>query len=74
MSKHPSIGRKDVGVQFRLSRFSAAYRQRLLSGLKDLTVYCQDHKGIRLGSIVKRVRDADLVLAEYVLERHAACR
>ena len=62
------------GLHFRLSRFSAAYRRRLLDGLKDVTVFCQDETGDRLARVLQRPKLADQMLARYVLHKHADTR
>ncbi len=67
---------KDLGAShgvatiFRLSRFSEAYRARLLRGLDDLQHYCHAKGKIRLLSVLKSPKQADSLLSAYVLERH----
>lgn len=55
---------------FRLSRFSDAYRNRLLRGLDDLQHYCQAKRGVRLLQVLKSPVRADSMLSAYVLDRH----
>ena len=55
---------------FRLSRFSEAYRTRLLKGLDDLQHFCQIRRGVRLLHVLKSPARADTLLSEYVLDRH----
>lgn len=58
------------GVRFRLGRFSAAYRSRLLKGLKDLHDYSRATLGISVSHMLQDRTAADAFLAQYVLDRH----
>ena len=55
---------------FRFSRFSQAYRGRLLSGLQDLESFCLRIHRVRLREVVKNQKFADRLLSEYVMSRH----
>jgi len=57
-------------VLFRFSRFSKAYRSRLLCGLKDLQTFCKHEVGQSLSHVLGRAKTADRVLASYVMRRH----
>ena len=70
MKHRSSHGRRRASaVAFRLSRFSPAYRQRLLDGLKDLHEYTLGVHGCTLDAVCKKPAFADLVLGEYVICR-----
>ena len=70
MKHQSSHGRRRASaVAFRLSRFSPAYRQRLLDGLKDLHEYTLGVHGCTLDAVCKKPAFADLVLGEYVICR-----
>lgn len=58
-----------AGVTFRLSRFSQAYRQRLIDGIGDLHRFCVLKFGIGLTKVTLRAKTADRVVAEYVMCR-----
>lgn len=62
---------KQRGALFRLSRFSQAYRLRLLTGVKDLDAYCKLETGDSLERVCKDVDRADKILGEYILVKHA---
>lgn len=56
---------------YRFSRFSRAYKTRLLSGAQDLQKFCLvDAGGIKLKTLLSQPRIADRVLAQYVINRH----
>ena len=57
-------------LQFRLSRFSSAYRSRLLAGLRDLQNYCEDQWGLSLKQLLSQPKKADKLLGRYVMHRH----
>ena len=59
------------GAFFRLSRFSEAYRSRLLAGVKDLDEYCMHENGLSLGSLITDRSQIDRTLGDYVLVRHS---
>ena len=61
--------RRVSAVAFRLSRFSPAYRQRLLDGLKDLHEYTLRVHGCTLEAVSRKPVFADVVLGEYVICR-----
>ena len=63
--------RKANAVQFRLSRFSEAYRKRLIDGLKDLVKFVLMIGQRDLQSLAKDPILADKVLADYVIDRHS---
>lgn len=57
-------------VLFRFSRFSKAYRSRLLLGLKDLQSFCRHEVGRSLAYVITKAEIADRVLGSYVMQRH----
>lgn len=57
-------------VLFRFSRFSKAYRARLLLGLKDLQSFCRHEVGRSLSHVIGNADVADRVLGNYVMQRH----
>ena len=57
-------------VLFRFSRFSKAYRSRLLCGLKDLQNFCRQEVGHNLSYVLSRADVADRVLGHYAMVRH----
>ena len=59
------------GAFFRLSRFSEAYRSRLLAGVKDLEEYCMHESGQSLGSLFTEGSQIDRTLGDYVLMKHS---
>ena len=63
--------RKGNAIEFRLSRFSEAYRCRLVEGLKDLVKFCLKHGHQDLHSLVKHPSQADKIFADYVINRHS---
>lgn len=57
---------------FRFTRFSKAYRSRLLGGLQDVQHFCrQECGGLQLRTLLTHPRVADRVLARYVINRHS---
>ena len=66
----PSHGKhKRAAVAFRLSRFSSAYRGRLLDGLQDLHSFCSVQHDFHLDTLAAHPKTADAVLGEYVMRR-----
>ena len=55
---------------FRFSRFSRAYRARLLSGLQDAQSYFRQVLGRDLLRAMKSAKDLDQLLGKYVIHRH----
>ncbi len=73
-SRQPSneaTGLLDRQVVHRFSRFSVAYRSRLLKGLDDLQSYCTEMFGCNLSVALKQPRVADRLLGQYVMDRHS---
>lgn len=62
-------GLSNVGVAFRLSRFSVQYRKRLIDGLKNLQKYCRLVHGRTIEAVVSKPKTVDILLGEYVLYR-----
>ncbi len=56
---------------YRLSRFSGAYRSRLLTGLQDVHTYCQEKMGLPLKQLLRQPKLADRVLGQYVIDQHS---
>ena len=69
--KGRSFQSHDASVLFRLSRFSDAYRNRLLSGMVDLQQYCEKSWNVKLELALRNDKVADKILSQYVLTRHA---
>ena len=61
---------RDGGVDFRLSRFSTAYRNRLIDGLRDVCNYLKWNSLGKLSHIVRNPQTTDHCLAAYVIDRH----
>lgn len=59
---------------YRLSRFSTAYRGRLLAGLQDVHAFCRESMCLPLKTVLKRHQVADKVLGQYVIERHRSTK
>lgn len=59
-----------TAAAFRLSRFSRPYRQRLLSGLRDLESFCSTIVGTSLNFLLSHLMRADEILAQYVIHKH----
>lgn len=70
------MGRKEglltSSVVFRLSRFSKPYRHRLLTGLRDLEMFCTEEVNCSLKQLLSHVSRTDEVLAQYVMRRHSS--
>ena len=47
---------------YRLSRFSTAYRGRLLAGLQDAHAFCRESMCLPLKEVLKRPQTADKIL------------
>ena len=62
-------GLSNVGVAFRLRRFSVQYRKRLIDGLKNLQKYCRLVHGRTIEAVVSKPKTVDILLGEYVLYR-----
>ena len=60
---------RGAAVAFRLSRFSSAYRQRLLDGIADAHKFCHQEREVSLEVVASRPKVADEVLSEYVMRR-----
>lgn len=60
----------EAAAKFRLARYSAPYRSRLLAGLNSLQGFCQDHVGTRLSDAILEPAGADATLAAYILWAH----
>ena len=71
MDLHETTNPKQKAALFRLSRFSQAYRIRLLTGVKDLDAYCKQETGNSLERWCKSVDRVDGILGEYVMAKHA---
>ena len=67
MSRVVRDGSAAGGVAFRFSRFSHAYRSRLIDGLVDLQAFCMSQYGVSLARLASKVKFADRVLASYVM-------
>ena len=59
---------------YRLSRFSTAYRGRLLAGLQDVHAFCRESMCLPLKEVLKRPQTADKILGQYVIERHRSTK
>lgn len=68
--KNVPVGSHGSALQFRLSRFSSAYRSRLLAGLRDLQNFCEEHWEISLKQLLNHPKRADTLLGKYVMHRH----
>lgn len=68
--KHKPFRSHDSSVLFRLSRFSDAYRSRLLNGMVNLQHYCEKSWNVKLDLVLRRAKVADKVLSQFVLTRH----
>lgn len=66
-----AVSMLDRQVVHRFSRFSAAYRSRLLKGLQDLQTYCTDVIGCQMLTALNQPRAADKLLGQYVMDRHS---
>lgn len=56
---------------YRFSRFSKAYRGRLLVGIRDVQQYClHECGGLQLKMMLTHPNAADRILARYVISRH----
>ena len=69
--RNTAAGLLDQQVVHRFSRFSVAYRTRLLKGLQDLQSYCTEEIGCRLLPALQQPRIADRLLGQYVMDRHS---
>ncbi len=68
--KSKSFRSHDASVLFRLSRFSEAYRNRLLSGMVNLQHFCEKSWGVKLNLVLRHAKVADKILSQFVLTRH----
>ena len=71
MDRHSKAKTMRKAACFRLSRFSEAYRSRLLTGVKDLDEYCMQEMGHSLESFITDGCHVDRTLGDYVLVRHS---
>ena len=60
---------RGAAVAFRLSRFSSAYRQRLLDGIEDVHKFCLKERECSLAIVASRPKTADRLLCDYVMRR-----
>lgn len=69
MEQESGKATRDQQVLFRFSRFSKAYRSRLLAGLQDLENFCIRVHQSGLRGVLKGPKLADRILSEYVMSR-----
>ena len=69
MKQHSHGLDRGAAVAFRISRFSSAYRQRLLDGIEDVQKFCSKERECSLASVASRPRLADKLLCDYVMGR-----
>lgn len=56
---------------FRFTRFSPAYRSRLIDGLQDLQTFCGEKLDLSLSAVLRsKPRVVDKILGTYVISRH----
>ena len=74
MSKSQEPLSHGAQAYYRLSRFSTAYRGRLLAGLQDVHAFCRESMCLPLKEVLKRHQIADKLLGQYVIERHRSTK